>query len=625
MPISCLGQTDFITTFAQGPGRTRHSTGLYTPTGIAVDAARKCLRGGCRQQPHSAFSPAVRADRRPLPDLVIGQTVFSTNGPNQGGISASTLALSTTELHASSAPGIHCIRCRRESVGRRCRQQPRAAFQREACSAARPPPDRPPTSFWARPISSTSTYIAAGINPSDVPDRVHHAHRYRVRYRGRLFVAESVSTRRGPHSDVDAAVLHRPGGLAASRASIPNIRHLPPISEFQLNVSPGGLFPIGDSIGVADTFNSRMLVFPPVEQWTPNTTYQAAVEVAGQADFNSGSSNRGQPTAAAAIALPARQRPRSSATNFTSRIRCNQPRGRDAAKRRFIRPRHRVLGQDQMNLNAPNLVEGREFNFGSRAASTPVSPSISLQSAAPLCRRYLQQPHPRLSRICAILQPGAKADIVIGQPDFQQSLVNYPGEQRQYAELIGPVLRRPDWWSIRTAICMSPIPATAASCGSRSRSRITRPGALEQADLVLGQSSFTSTKITDATARTMAAALRTGVHAVPAACWFRTSSLNRVLLFPGTLEQPSRRACPPRWSSGSRISTRARSRLGPRPDEMARAISRPIADDRLYVADSGNSRVAIFDHAPTANTGQPAAQIADRRACAARAACMSAP
>src|SRR5208337_859139 len=60
---------------------------------------------------------------------------------------------------------------------------------------------------------------------------------------------------------------------------------------------PGGLFAIGNAIGAVDTFNSRVLVFPPVEQWTPNATFQAAVEVAGQPDFSSSGINLGNPTA----------------------------------------------------------------------------------------------------------------------------------------------------------------------------------------------------------------------------------------------------------------------------------------------------------------------------------------
>ncbi len=151
----------------------------------------------------------------------------------------------------------------------------------------------------------------------------------------------------------------------------------PTTSEFELNVSPGGLFAIGNAIGAVDTFNSRVLIFPPVEQWTPNTTYQAAVEVAGQPDFSSNSSNLGNPTAGPnGFSFP------GAAAFFGSTLYVA-----DSANNRVLvvpqngatfGPATMVLGQDAMTLNAPNLVEGREFDFGGgNTAMTPASRSIS--------------------------------------------------------------------------------------------------------------------------------------------------------------------------------------------------------------------------------------------------------
>ena len=73
-------------------------------------------------------------------------------------------------------------------------------------------------------------------------------------------------------------------GQPASRLLAVDTDNPPPpaTSEFQLNASPGGLFAIGNAVGSVDTINSRVVVFPPVEQWTPNVTDQAAIEVAGQ-------------------------------------------------------------------------------------------------------------------------------------------------------------------------------------------------------------------------------------------------------------------------------------------------------------------------------------------------------
>ena len=101
------------------------------------------------------------------------------------------------------------------------------------------------------------------------------------------------------------------------------------------------------------------------------------------------------------------------------------------------------------------------------------------------------------------LKAGAKADIVIGQPDFQQVLTNYPANDANKTNSSGLFL---------------PTGVVVDSNGNlyvadKGNGRVLRfpapfanytPGLMEQADLVLGQSGFSSTRITDATNRTMA-------------------------------------------------------------------------------------------------------------------------
>jgi uncharacterized protein (TIGR03437 family) len=131
------------------------------------------------------------------------------------------------------------------------------------------------------------------------------------------------------------------------------------------------------------------------------------------------------------------------------------------------------------------------------------------------------------------------------------------------------------------------------------------PVALEQADLVLGQSSFTSTRITDATARTMAQPYGLA-FTLAGGLLVSDVALNRVLYFQGVSTS---------LTSGMSASTvfgqpdfnSSASGAGLNQMRLPRHISTD-SDDRLYVADSGNGRVEIFDHAPTANPGASAAQ-----------------
>jgi len=58
-------------------------------------------------------------------------------------------------------------------------------------------------------------------------------------------------------------------------------------------------------------------------------------------------------------------------------------------------------------------------------------------------------------KICAPSQTGTKADIVIGQPDFQQVLTNYPANDPNKADGLGALSPdRAGCRSIRQLVCV---------------------------------------------------------------------------------------------------------------------------------------------------------------------------
>jgi uncharacterized protein (TIGR03437 family) len=128
-------------------------------------------------------------------------------------------------------------------------------------------------------------------------------------------------------------------------------------------------------------------------------------------------------------------------------------------------------------------------------------------------------------------------------------------------------------------------------------------GLLQPADLVLGQANF-FTKITDATSRTMAAPYgiaQASEHGLLVSDVIHS----RVLYFPGTSKT---------FTNGETAAIvfgqRDFSSSGPGGDMNQMSAPHHIAtdaDDHLYVADTNNGRVLIFDHAPTAIPGTPAA------------------
>ena len=373
--------------------------------------------------------------------------------------------------------------------------------------------------------------------------------------KGRLFVEESVSTQR---SRILNTIRHSRSHQAASALlGVDEQSPAPPTtSEFQLNASAGGIFPVGDGIGVADTLNNRILVFPPVEQWTAGQNYQAAVDIAGQSDFSSAKANAGGPTAT-----------RNSLTSPSGAVFYNnQLYVADSGNNRLLvmpqngttfGPGVSVLGQDLVTLNAPNLVEGREFDFTSAGANQgDAGLAVDLSSTPP----HLYVADTYNNRILGWndlrnLQAGQKADIVIGQPDFQQVLVNYPTNNANQPNSSGLYLPRGVAVDLEGNLYV-------ADGGNGRVLRFPSPftnyqaGTPEQADLVLGQLNFTST-VPDPTQRTMASPYGLA-FTYDTGLMVSDIAMSRVMFFPGDQHNPSSFSWekPPPWSSGSPISIR---------------------------------------------------------------------
>jgi uncharacterized protein (TIGR03437 family) len=594
-----LGQPDFVTTLPQGPGRTARTTGFTAPSGIAVDSKGNAWVVDAANNRILRFPTPFAQTGDQLPDLVIGQPSFSTGGPNQGGISASTLAFTignsvlqafltfdaAENLWVADAANNRILRFNANVLG----------------SQASPGP--PADLVLGQPDFVSNGYNPQGSDPSILLTSFTTPTGIAFDSAGRLFVAESISSRRG------RILMWTPPfatGQTASRllGVDTNIPAPPAISQFQLNVSPGGIFPVGDSIAVVDTLNHRVLVFAPVEQWTPGATFQAALQVAGQPDFASGAPNRGQP-----ITGPSGfSRPGAAAffggelyvaDSFNNRVVVMPQVGNSYG------PTTRVLGQDNLNLNAPNLVEGREFNF-TGAAGIDTGLAVDLTSNPP----HLYVADTYNNRILAWndlrnLKLGAKADLVIGQPDFQQTLINYPGNDQARPNSSG--LNSP------TGLIVDSDGNLYVADGGNGRVlRFPKPfanyvpGTPQQADLVLGQLNFTTAKVTDPTPRTMSQPYGLALTSA-GGLLVSDAALNRVIYFQG--------------KSADLKSGMSASRVFGQPDFNSGAVGSGASqlnaphhiatdtEDRLYVADTGNSRVAIFDQAPTANPGPPAAQF----------------
>jgi len=596
-----LGQADFASTLPEGPTHSR-STGFSGPAGLAVDSHGNLYVVDVGNNRILRFPQPFSQSGDRLPDLVIGQASFSTNAPNQGGLSASTLALTqatangTVALQASvsfdtagnlwvsDAGNNRVLRFNANVLGAGASSGPIADLvlsQPDFVTGTNTPPAGNPL------LSLTSFTTPSGIAFDSA---------------GRLFVAESAAASRGrilmwlpPFSTNQPA-----DGLLGVDTDTPPP---PAISQFQMAASPGGLFAVGNSIGVVDTLNSRILIFPPVEQWDANPTYQAAIAVVGQADFTSGGRNRGL-----AGAAPDRLNYPQAAVFYGSELYIA-----DAFNNRVVvmprngtsfGPATRVLGQDQLNQSAPNLAEGREFNFGS--SSSDAGLAVDLTSDTP----HLYVADTYNNRVLGykdlrVLTTGGKADIVIGQPDFQQVLANYPSNDASKTNASGLFLPV-------GLVVDNDGNLYVADAGNSRVLRFPKPfanytsGAMEQADLVLGQSGFSSTRITDATSRTMAQPYGLA-FTLAGGLLVSDAALNRVLYFQGPASN-FRSGMSASIVFGQPDFNSSASGSGAAQMKAPHHISSDT-DDRLYVADTGNGRVEIFDHAPTSGSGQSAAQV----------------
>ena len=91
-----IGQADLASTTAQGPNRgsAPRVTGLASPTSLTVDTKGNLYVVDAANNRILRFPKPFTQAGDQLPDFVIGQRGFTTNGTNQDGVSAATLALS---------------------------------------------------------------------------------------------------------------------------------------------------------------------------------------------------------------------------------------------------------------------------------------------------------------------------------------------------------------------------------------------------------------------------------------------------------------------------------------------------------------------------------------------------
>ncbi len=483
-----LGQTDRFSTLPQGPNVGPLSTGLNSPTGLAVDSAGNLYVADSGNNRVLRYAkPFSQPAGLQFPNMIIGQSSFSTNSPNTGGVKATTLSLSVSRTALTfDASGNLWVT---DSGNNRVLRYPAAALTAgtngPAADVAVPQAD------LVSSVGATSQSSLTGLTaPSGVT----------FDPAGNMLVADSLAR----------VVVYAPGATFNSSATLLlGIASNPktPINNTGF-ASAAAVYATGSNIFVSDTGNNRILVYPPITSLTvtaPQGSSPAATAVIGQTLFTTGAANGGNPEASSTTLNTPVDIAASSTELFVTDSLNNRVLVYPLNSNGPSATASRVIGQLDFPYMSPNLVEGKEFHLSGSTSSASGSAILDYSSTPP----HLYVADTLNNRILGFkdfthMQNGQAADIVIGQPDLFRTLINYPANDKT----------KPNQQSLNGPTSMVVDSAGNLYVADTFNSRILRfptpfnppsgSTTLESADLVLGQRDFVSI-VTDPTPGTMSA------------------------------------------------------------------------------------------------------------------------
>ncbi len=608
-----IGQRDLLSTAPEGPGGDL-STGLASPVGLAVDAKGNLYvvdAGNNRVLRYPA--PFRQTGALLAVDLIIGQPDLNSRSANGGQTAptAGTLALENYSgvfraglaidgqgnLWVSDAGNNRVLRYPASELATGASNQPPADLvlgQNDFSS----------TSLPVNPTRGGKSYLSQPSGLAFDP-------------KGRLFVADSANR---------VVVFAPPFGIGQSSVRVMGVvttPNAPLVSESTLGavdsngnaVSPQAIFFVGSNPYVADTGNARILGYNPFEQWPIESVAFSppAQSVIGQINFQSAQSNQGlaQPTAATLAGPqpnPFVGGPVSAVFDGNGNLYVV-----DSGNNRVLAfPQQqigtfsiatRLLGQSDFEYSSLNRIDGREVGFSGNTGSCSVNGALPfLLGGSAVIDTASTPPHlyiadPLNNRILGYrdyrkVNADATADLVIGQPDLATAVINYPTNSTTQANAQGL------WSPEGLAVDASGNLYVADTCNARVV-RFPAPFAqtnagLPQANLVLGQTTLAGQPITDVSGQTMKSAY--GIAFTAAGDLVVSDPLaNRVLYF--------RKAAGGDFRSGESASN-----VFGQPDfnsSLAGVLAGPHQisldfNDQLYVADTGNNRIAVLPSVPAA-------------------------
>ncbi len=616
-----IGQPDVFST-APGGGSNTFSAGLNQPVGLAILNGDLFVADAGNNRILRYRSPLSHSTGNIVPDLWLGQPSLTSSAANYTG------ALGPQGLHLAGAQTYLAFDAQSnlwvtDPGNNRVLRFPPASFSCSNCGssgsngAADLVIGQPnlTTSFTPLPVGNPASAVIG--NEFNVPSNLAFDSA------GRLYVADSGVTAY-PGRVLVFTPPFQPGGQSA--ANIMGVfspsNPTPTNAQFYATVmaTPNGIFFLPDqSVGIADTGHNRILIFPPFSQWpnpTTSPTYSPqATAVFGQTSFSASGVNGATsptsvtpPPSAGTVANPTSAF-YLKATNelyltdtFNNRLTVLQV----FPSSDTLGNATRVLGQDRLNTDAINLLEGREFQFISGNANGPelFDAGVAIDSSGSVPHLYVSDPsnHRVLGyKDMRNLNFKAPADLVIGQPDGTTGICNYPtgdGAQPTNSSLCAP-----------KGILVDSSGALYVADSANGRVlRFPAPfstpaGQMPQADLVLGQAGFFSS-IKDPSSQQMASPYGLAISGVNG---LLVSDLtdNRVLYFKFT-RNGTFAAQTDNGIAASKVFGQPNfTSIAPGSSSVSLNQPHHVACDsngQLYVADTGNNRIQIFGDPGSAQT-----------------------
>ena len=595
-----IGQRDLFSTSAQGPGTTL-STGLTLPLALAVDKSGNLYVSDTGNNRIIRYpSPLKQTGELLAVDLIIGQASLAGRSANEGQATPSAKSLfysnNTSPFRTGLAFDSQGNLWTSDPGNNRVLRYPVASLtagnNEPAADLVLGQSDFATNTLPQNPARNQKTFL---VSPSGIA----------FDPQGRLFVADGayrVVVYTPPYTSGQAAARIMGVILPTSAQPNPPALNESTLGNAQQQAPPEGIFFVGNNPFVLDRGNARILKYDPFDQWPAEATQFSpkAIAVIGQPDFVSNKSNQGQPEpSGSTLSGPVGAR---SATETNGAIGAvffgNELYIADAGNNRILvvpqisggtfGPATRLLGQFDFRFNAPNLIEGREFFFQGAGAGVAIDPN----SNPP----HLYVSDPGNNRILGFsdyrkVAPGAKADLVLGQADFFSAVVNYPKNDANIQSDQGLAL--PEGIAVDKAGNL-----WVADAANGRVLRFPKPfdqpaGGVPRANLVLGQANYFQ-NIPDASAATMGQPYGIAFTA-DGSVLVSDVLFNRVLLF--------RKPAGGDFTNGQAASNViGQPGFGP---PTATSLNKPHmiavdSDDRLFVADTGNNRIAVYRNVPSA-------------------------